>query len=71
MIDNITVNQGVLKTLYKLFSGGNGPPRYACELRTFREIGIVMNKKDQLKSKILNRGKKAMMVGYQEQSAMG
>ena len=70
MIDNITVNQGVLKTSYKLFSGKNGPPRYACQLRTFGEIGIVMNKKVQLKRKILNREKKAMMVGYQEQSAM-
>ena len=71
MINNITVNQGVLKTSYELFSGKNSPPRYACQLRTFGEIGIVMNKKGQLKRKILNREKKAMMVGYQEQSAMG
>ena len=70
MIDNITVNQGVLKTPYELFSGENGPPRYACQLRTFEEIGIVTNKKSQLKSKFLNRGKKAMMVGYHEQSTM-
>ena len=57
MIDNITVNQGALKTPYELFSGENCPPRYANELRTFGEIGIVMNKKGQMKSKILNRGK--------------
>ena len=54
MIDNITVNQGASKTPYELFSGENGPPRYAYDLRTFREIGIVMNKKGQMKSKILN-----------------
>ena len=71
MIDNITVNQGALKSPYELFNRENGPPRYAQALKIFGEIGVVMNKKGQMKSKLINRGKKAMMVGYHEQSAMG
>ena len=61
MIDNATVNQGADKSAYEIFNGEDRPPKYAHDLKTFGEIGIVMNKKDQKKSKILNRGKKAMM----------
>ena len=71
MVDNVTLNQGATRSAYEIFSGANELPKYALDLRIFGEIGIVINKKDQMKSKILNRGKKAMMVGYHTQSASG
>ena len=70
-MNNIIVNQEDGRTPYEVVSGRNEFPKYATNLRRFGEIGIILNKRGQLKSKIVDRGTVAIMVGYHRQSAEG
>ena len=70
-INNIFVNQQDEKSPYKMMTRGTTPPKYAMTLQRFGEIGIVPNRTSQHKSKITNRGKAVLMVGYNRQSAQG
>ena len=65
-LDNI-MTQSDGKSAYQKFTRKMEHPRYAQKLRKFGEIGVIMNKRGH-RSKMTNRGKKAMMVGYHRQS---
>ena len=70
-MNNIIVNQLDGKTPHEVVTGKDTFPRYAKQLRRFGEVGIILNKRGQLKSKMLDRGTLAIMVGYHRQSAEG
>ena len=70
-MNNIIANQRDGRTPYKVVTGKNTFPRYATHLCRFGEIGVILNKIGQLKSKMMDRGTVAIMVGYHQQSAEG
>ena len=70
-MNNIIINQKDEKTPYEVINGKGTSPRYSKQLRRFGEIGVILNKRGQLKSKMVDRGTIAMMVGYHRQSAEG
>ena len=63
-LNNVTVNRQDGKTPYEVISGDVTFPRYSKRLHRFGEIGVILNKRGQLKSKMLDRGTVAIMVGY-------
>ncbi len=70
-MNNIIVNQQDGRAPYEVVTGKNVFPKYSTHLRRFGEIGVILNKRGQLKSKMLDRGTVAIMVGYHRQSAEG
>ena len=64
-LDNVMTQKDGLSA-YQKFTG-TAQPKYAQNLRTFGEIGVIINKRGH-RSKMIHRGKKAMMVGYHCQS---
>ena len=60
---NIQVPHKTEKTPYEKFSGQQELPRYIKNLHSFGEVGIIL-KGGKIKSKIMNRGQRAIMVGY-------
>ena len=60
---NIQVSDKKEKTPYVKFSKNKKLPRYATNMRPFGEIGIIL-KSGKMKSKISDRGQRAIMVGY-------
>ena len=60
-MDNLIVTEGREKPPHELFM--KEMPKYARHLRTFGEMAIVA-KRDTLKSKLGDRGKKCMFLGY-------
>ena len=67
---NIQTSHQNQKSPYELFAKKNTPPKYASNLKRFGEIGIIL-KPNKIKSKMLDRGQKAMMVGYGTQHGEG
>ena len=67
---NVQVSKNGEKTPYEKFTGRDELPRYVKNLRTFGEIGIIL-KNGKMKSKILDRGQRAIMVGYGVQNGAG
>ena len=65
-LDNV-MTQADGQSAYQKFTRNKEHPKYARNLQTFGEIGVIINKRGQ-KSKMTNRGKKAMMVEYHRQS---
>ena len=63
-MNNITVNQSNEKSPHEIISRTDVLPKYTGSLRRFGEIGVIMNKGGQHKSKIINQGRTALMVGY-------
>ena len=67
-IDNILVNKKYDKCPYERFT--RRLPGYVFNLRTFGEMCVVIDQKQKkIRSKLKNRGKMAMMVGYHQQHA--
>ena len=60
---NIQVSQKTEKTPYEKFSGQQELPRYVNNLHSFGEVGIIL-KGGKIRSKIIDRGQRAIMVGY-------
>ena len=60
---NIQVPKKTEKTPHEKFSDQKELPRYANNLHSFGEIGIIL-KGGKIKSKIMDRGQRAIMVGY-------
>ena len=60
---NVQVANNAEKTPLEKFSGQDELPRYIKNLQTFGEVGIIL-KNRKMKSKILDRGQRAIMVGY-------
>ena len=55
------------QSAHQKFTKEKAQPKYAESLRTFGEIGVILNKRGH-RSKMTNRGRKAMMVGFHRQS---
>ena len=60
---NIQVPKKTEKTPHEKFSDQKELPRYANNLHSFGEVGIIL-KGGKIKSKIMDRGQRAIMVGY-------
>ena len=60
---NIQVSHKTEKTPYEKFSGQQELPRYINNLHSFGEVGIILKGRN-MKSKIMDRGQRAIMVGY-------
>ena len=67
---NIQVANERQKSPYELFTKDEALPKYTNNLKRFGEIGIIL-RPQKIKSKIFNKGQKAMMVGYGTQHAEG
>ena len=67
-LDNILVTKRDEENAYERFYGSKKSPNYVKHLRQFGEVGFVMQRNNKIKSKIRNRGKKDIMVGYAKQS---
>ena len=65
--DNILVTNKNNKNAYELFY--NKPsPKFVFILKRFGEVGYILKRDKGIKSKISNRGKKGIMIGYTKQS---
>ena len=64
---NVQVSERMNKTPYEKFTNHETLPRYASSLRAFGEVGIIL-KGEKMKSKIFDRGQRAIMVGYGTQN---
>ena len=67
---NIQVRNKIEKTPYERFYGQDELPRYVKNLRSFGEVGVIL-KNGKMKSKIVNKGQRAIMVGYGVQNGNG
>ena len=63
-LDNILVKCAKEKSPYEIFHKAKKSPNYVNNLRQFGEVGFVLKRNNKIKSKISDRGKKAIMVGY-------
>ena len=63
-LDNILVKCAKEKSPYEIFHKAKKNPNYVNNLRQFGEVGFVLKRNNKIKSKIGDRGKKAIMVGY-------
>ena len=63
-LNNILVNNKKDKSSYQTFYKVSKDPDYVNNLRQFGEVGFVLKRGNKIKSKISDRGKKAIMVGY-------
>ena len=66
---NIQVHDKEQRTPYEKISGRKTLPNYSKSLKPFGEIGIIL-RPNKIKSKIEDRGQRAMMVGYGTQSSV-
>ena len=67
-LDNILVTKRDEENAYERFYGSKKSPNYVKHLRQFGEVGFIIQRNNKIKSKISNRGKKGIMVGYAKQS---
>ena len=62
-LNNILVNNKKDKSPYHTFYKVSKDPDYVNNLRQFGGVGFVLKRGNKIKSKISDRGKKAIMVG--------
>ncbi len=63
-LDNILVKCRKEKSPYEIFHKAKKLPDYIKNLKQFGVVGFVLKRGNKIKSKISDRGKKAIMVGY-------
>ena len=63
-LDNILVNNKSEKSSYQAFYKISKDPDYVKHLRQFGEVTFVLKRGNNIKSKISDCGKNAIMVGY-------
>ena len=63
-LNNILVNNKRERSAYQTFYKVSKDPDYVNHLRQFGEVGFVLKRGNKIKSKISDRGRKAIMVGY-------
>ena len=66
-LDNILVKNKNDKNAYQMFYNMTENPKYVKNLKRFGEVGFIL-KRQKIKSKVSNRGKKGIMIGYVKQS---
>ena len=67
-LDNTLVSKKENKSPYCLFFSKGKDPDYVKNLKQFGEVGFILKRGNKIKSKISDRGKKAIMVGYTRNS---
>ena len=68
-LNNILVNNKKDKSSYQNFYNISKYPPYVNHPRQFGEVGFVLKRGKKIKSKISDRGKMAVMVGYVRNSS--
>ena len=70
-LDNIPVKCRNEKSPYEIFDKAKKSPDYIKNLKQFGEVGYILKRGNKIKSKISDRGKKAILVGYYVRNSTG